>query len=843
MKLQTVKDSKDGRWFTYPCNFNCGSRCLCKVFVKDGEIIRCKTDDTHEDSWEWPQARACPMGWTQWQKVIGPERLKYPMKRKSWSPGDPHGELRGVDEWERISWDEALDYIAAELKSAKKKYGNSSIMYQDIFCIEGYLAPILAGFGGYTSVTSIDSNGTYQHNPAMYGVENYSGNDRMDLVNADYIVLYGHNPAWNNFSSMYYLKPAHEKGVKFAFVGPEYNVSAAAMDAEWFPVRQGTDTAFLLGVAYSMIALDQDGDILDYDFLNRCTVGFDAEHMPQDATDNENFRSYVLGEYDGVAKTPAWASEICGCPVEKIERFAQIVSRRNNVMMLSNSAPARNTGAENLPQLFMTVGAMGGHFGKSGNACALDYLFSTFDRGMPLVANGSAMFPFVFNPMAVSNPVDNTVTSTEIYDAILNGKYHDCGSIAAPQPAVEREVDIHVLISEQNNRLQTLEGTIRGIEALRSLDFVCSQGYYLKADAMYADIVLPIATRWERQTWNAYDMIGFNRDMALAHEQVCEALYESKSDFEVAFMLADRLGVDGMERLGHDEKQGWFNQIATTQVIDTAQTASSGAPTYKPLVTITQDDIDRYGVAGMPQDGEIGLEEFLEKGIYRFKRESGDLGHHIAFKQFRDDPEGNPLGTVSGKLEIYCQAKSDWFDMIHENWPNYTPVSPLPKLLPTIRGYVQSFEDWEKKVPGKYPYQVSNSHYLRGAHSDNNNLEWGRKILAQPLFISKEDAETKGIATGDIVKVSSPAGTVIRRASVNRCIMPGTLELPHGSRPVIDPETGIDCGGCDNTLTSGGATTSVANNAWNSTLVDFEKYEGPLTVADTPDAAIVPLSE
>lgn len=668
MRLDNVvRDTSDGRWFTYSCNFNCGSRCLCKAFIKDGEVIRCKTDDTHEDSYEWPQSRACPMGWVQWQKIKSPERIKYPLKRKHWTPGDPHGELRGVDEWERISWDEALDYIANELKAAKEKYGNSSIVYEDIVCIQGYLAPILAEFGGFTSIASIDSLGTFQHLPSMYGYPTYSSNDRFDLLNADYIVLYGHNPAWNNFSAIYSLKPAHEAGVKFAFVGPEYNVSAAMLDAEWYPVRQGTDTAFLLGVAYAMIKADREDDMLDWDFLDKCTVGFDAEHMPGDARADENFRDYVLGTYDATPKTPEWASRICGCPEERIVAFAEMMSRKNNVTTLANSAAARNTGSENLAQLLMTVSAMGGHYGKPGNVSSNDNVFGPFDRGIPLVIGGTSMHPFVFNPSAVPNPVSATIPSTDLYDAILTGKYHDCGCVLLnPQPAEERTIDVHVLISEQNNRLQTLEGAMKGIEAYRKLDFVCAQAYYPKTDALYADIILPVATRWERQMYNVYNFIGPIRDATFVNEKICEPMYESKSDFDIALLLAEKLGIDGMAILKFGEKQGWFNAIATSQIIDEDATAQAGEPVYKPLVTITQDDIDRYGVEGAPQEGVVGFEEFVSNGVYRKKRLAGDIGTNVVYQQFREDPDANPIGTASGKLEIYCQTKSDWFDRIHD---------------------------------------------------------------------------------------------------------------------------------------------------------------------------------
>mgnify|MGYP002627486277 CR=1 FL=1 len=107
----------EGKWVTSSCWHNCGGRCLNKALVVDGVVVRQKTDDTHEDSPDFPQQRACVRGRAQRQHVLSPDRLKYPMKRKNWNPGDgeKHMELRGQDEWERLSWDEAIEMCADEI--------------------------------------------------------------------------------------------------------------------------------------------------------------------------------------------------------------------------------------------------------------------------------------------------------------------------------------------------------------------------------------------------------------------------------------------------------------------------------------------------------------------------------------------------------------------------------------------------------------------------------------------------------------------------------------------------------------------------------------------------------
>src|SRR5512143_1052273 len=99
--------AEEGQWITAACWHNCGGqRCLLKANVVDGVVRKVKTDDTHEDSIEHPQIRACARGRAQQHQVFGVDRLKYPMKRKNWEPGGGKKELRGQDEWVRISWDE-----------------------------------------------------------------------------------------------------------------------------------------------------------------------------------------------------------------------------------------------------------------------------------------------------------------------------------------------------------------------------------------------------------------------------------------------------------------------------------------------------------------------------------------------------------------------------------------------------------------------------------------------------------------------------------------------------------------------------------------------------------------
>ena len=189
------------------------------------------------------------------------------------------------------------------------------------------------------------------------------------------IILYSSNPTWSAAGTpTYYFIQAKEAGVKFVTVDPLYNATAQTLDADWVPVRNGTDMSFMLAVAYEMLRLDkEEGDIVDWDFIHKYTVGFDAESMPADAKLNENLMDYLLGVYDGVPKTPEWAEPFCGVPPEQVTEFARILGKNNKTMLLHNYGMVRCNGSEMIPQMLMTLGAMGGHMGKSGHACGGNY--------------------------------------------------------------------------------------------------------------------------------------------------------------------------------------------------------------------------------------------------------------------------------------------------------------------------------------------------------------------------------------------------------------------------------------------------------------------------------------
>ena len=832
-----------GKWIAAACWHNCGGRCMNKVLIKDGVVVRQKTDDTHPDSPDYPQQRGCVRGKVQQQQCFGADRLKYPMKRKHWSPDAPNGELRGKDEWERISWDEAIKYVADQYKTIKEKYGNQAFLTGSWGSYSENVP--LMFYGGHTSVADSTSYGTYLLNTnTTVGVSRNgfgANNDRFDMLNADTMVFLSLNPAWSAPGTpMTHFMRAKEAGVKFISIDPMYSASAQALDADWVPVRTGTDTALLLGVASEMLRLDaEEGDIVDWDFLKKYTVGFDAEsEKAPNLKDDVNFRDYLEGKYDGIVKDAAWAANITGTPVERITMLARAMGKTHNVWFLHSFAAARNDGAENLPQIVMTVCAMGGHIGKPGNCSALSYTHNSANGGDPLVKAGGTGLPGV-----PDNEVKGIIAGPQVWDAVLTGKYHMIGdfygyTVEGLGEGKDMECDIHCITNvDEHAYLQSGPNLKRGIEAHRKVDFVVSKAQFLNTPAKYSDIVLPVTTYWELPG----GLASSNREFLFCYSQVTEPLYEAKSDQEIDSLIMEALGLDPKLAYPISEKQQFFNAIAGATVVnkETATAGGDGAAAgydpygnplsssleYIPLVTITQEDIDAWGVEGTPQQGIVGLQEFIDNGGYQVERQKDDVFcGHLGYASFINDPEANPLATASGKFEITSQSKADLFNGFgFIDWD----YKPYPEYITPTTGFETTFKD--KQIggeKGEFPYLLYNIHYLRRSHTTFDNCPWLRETWPNPVFINAGDAKEKGIESGDTVLISTKTSQALRKACVMEGLMPGVVSIPHGAWERIDEETGIDYGGSDNYLL-GNEITGSGITPYNNINCNIEKYDGP----------------
>ncbi len=801
---------QDERWVSAACWHNCGSRCLNKVLVADGVVVRQKTDDIYPDTKEMPQIRGCLKGRSQRKQVFAEDRLKYPMVRKNWKPGGGGDKsLRGRDEWVRISWDEVLDIIASELKRVKSKYGNRSIMIND--SLDNEYKRTLAAFGGFVDVWTSSSYGSWLMTPTLCGYAPVAGmdtaNDRTDYENCDTIILVGSNVAWTSFGQAgNTLMQAKLSGTEFIGIDPVFNETYAMLDAEWIPIRPATDIAFMLGIAHTLLVEDDPdkNPLIDWEFLKKNTIGFDAAGMPEGTNKRDNFRDYVLGTYDNCPKDAHWASEICGAGEEQIRKIARKMGVKNKTAFLMSWGVGRNNNVDNLPQLCMTLGAMTGQTGKSGHMTGTCCHIHAANHGPALVKHGSTKLA------PLTNPITDVVNEPDHADALCGKPFRDTGApmLYKWKPCEMRQADIRFMLYGKRSRMQTQLGILKSIDVMRhNVDCIVAPVQFLTNNAYYADIVLPVTTQWEVPG----GFLSSSRDILLVYSKVIEPLYEARSDRWIAEEIAKRLGYNDLFPLS--DEQMFFNGLAGSTVI----TADGSG--YEPLCTITEEDIERWGVSGTPQKGRIALDELIEHGIYKVPRTQGDPYGFIAFEKFREDPEKYPVKySESGKFEIYCKELARRVTLM-----GYSSIEPIPTYIPPLNGYEHTFSDWKNKIKGEYPYQMVTMHYMKRVHSTMDNVKQLGEAFHNPVLISSADAGREDIRTGNTVLISSSVGKTLRTALVTERVMPGCVVMYHGSWTDIDENTGIDYGGSDNILCPA-VSTGQGVAGYNSNIVNIKKF-------------------
>lgn len=785
-------------WKNAPCWHNCGGTCSLKAQVRDGTIVRLKTDDSHEDSYDYPQQRACVRGLSQKMQIIGQERLKYPMKRTHFDPTGASGkELRGIDTWERISWDEALDIVANQLKKAKENYGNESIYLLD----GGEMQRTLALYGGYVEKYGSRSQGAWKKAmKPILGVsqKRHALNDRMDLLKARLIILWGCNPAQNAMGMpLLNLRRAKEKGVKIIAVDPMYSRTAAVLADDYYPLRPATDTTLLLALSYIIIKKDEKANhtIIDWEFLNNCTSGFDADHMPTGYDKKENYMDYVLGTYDNEPKTPEWASKICGLSVERINQLADEIVANKPTTCLFGWNSARVEKAQHVCLAQIALGALTGNMGIEGGCFAVSAQESSTNGGPSLIKKGSSGIEAIKNP--ITKP---KLCTSHHWEDILSDTYLDGKEGLKP-------LNIHLIYHSHSATLNQTNNVNKGIRAHRKVDFVVTNHYTFTPEAQYSDVVLPVTTPWEKDG----EVLQGNRETIIWSEKVINPYFEAKDDSWIAEEIAKRLGVDSVQANPISNAQRCFNIISSSQVI------KEDGKEYENLVSITASDLKKLGVDGVPQEGRIPILELKKKGIYQIKRSIDDNYSYVHNRKFREDPTNHPLDTESGKIELYCPTLKKMVD--DAGWNTGYAYA---KYVPPTEGYEATFSDFEKGIKGKYPYQVLCIHDLRGTHTVFNQVTWLREAFSYELEINPIDALEKGFKEGDIIEIFNSRGSILRKLHITERIMPGVIVIHEGVWVNIKNERCI--AGSPNVLT-GDFPSGPDIESWGSCIADMKKID------------------
>ena len=582
---------------TTVCNSHCGGACALRVHVRQGVVIRIETD-----AGEDPQLRACLRGRAYRQRVNAPDRLKYPLQRV--------GE-RGRGQFERVSWDQALETIAGQMRRIRDTYGPDAIVLKssagDSTFLHGSLpfSKVLSLLGGFSLHWGYNSfeQGIFAE-LATYGTL-HDRNSRDDLLNARLIVLWACNPATtiHDTNTGWYLARAREQGTKIVCVDPRYTDTAAALAHQWIPIIPGTDCAMMIAMAYVMVK----ENLQDQKFLDTYTLGF------------KQFEDYVTGAEDGIPKTPAWAEGITGVPAAAIEGLAREYAGLKPGALIAGIAAGRTAFGEQYHRVAMTLAAMTGNIGiPGGNAAGRSWTAS----GMYPFFKKGGFLKGISNPVLKNRPAFNnflparlkygrgngTFCSAKLGDAILNGT-------SGGYPA-----DYKMLWIVNCNYPNQNPDINKALKGLKKLECIVTVEQFMTPAARWADIVLPSSTFFERNDLT----LGEGNPFVGFQNQVIDPIGESKSHLQMALELAKKLELSEFEGL-------------------------------------TEDGILREMVKGT---GIPDYDAFKREAVHRIPLAKP----YVAFKNEIEQPLEHPFPTPSGKIEIYSRQLAEMND------PHMPPV-------------------------------------------------------------------------------------------------------------------------------------------------------------------------
>lgn len=695
-------------------------------------------------------------------------RVARPSIRRGWLENrTPTG--RGSDEFVALPWDEALDIAAAELDRVRKTYGNTAIYGGSygwgsagrFHHAQSQVHRFLNTAGGYVASFGSYSTGCAQAiMPHVIG-ENflkflYEHQDGWQTIhdNTETLVMFGGVNSKNAQVSMGGITEHETAGWfdRFAARGMRcINIGPQRVDApqmcEWMPLRPGSDTALMLALAYVL----EDEGFTDHAFLARYTTGFDR------------FAPYLMGQTDGQPKTPEWAAPLCGAEPDAIRDLARRMATTRTLITVAWSLQ-RGEHGEQPYWMSAVLAAMIGQIGLPGGGVGYGY---GAIGGVGKSLRGMSGMTFSQG----QNPVNTVIPVARVADMLRNpGQMYDFNGTRAPYP------DIRLVYWAGGNPFHHHQDLNALHDAWQRPETIIVNEPWWTATAKRADIVFPATTPYERE-----DIGRTNMDDYLFHmPRLIAPVGEARDDYAIFAGLAERMG------LGEDFTEG----------------KDAGAW----IETLYQEYRDRAAGQGIEVPDLDGLR--AQNWVHLPIQQSGP--NRTFFALFREDPDGVPLKTPSGKIEIFSET-IDGFG--YDDCPGH------PVWLPPT--------EWLGTATAATPLHLVSPQPGDKLHSQlESALADVPGARPETLVIHPDDATRRGVQTGDLVRVFNARGACRARASVSDAIRQGVVALPTGAW-FGDPGGNMDPHGNPNTLTRDRGTSRLGQGcSAHTTLVDVGKLEG-----------------
>jgi thiosulfate reductase/polysulfide reductase chain A len=711
----------------------CPAGCGIRVRVVDGRAVKIEGNPEHPIN----MGKLCPKGHVGLQMLYDPDRIKAPMKRVG---------ARGEGKWQQITWDEALDTVAARLRGLRDRGEAHRFVFMS-GRNRGQMGDMVGRFceavGSPNNVghSSICSDGSALAHYVTQGFKAYSG---YDWDNTNYFLCFGagYVEAWRPTTRLLrafgHMRRGRATRVKIVQIEPRFSVSAAKAD-EWLPIRPGTDAALALGIAH-VIVKEQ---LYDKAFVAEHTFGFEDFEDPKTKQRHMGFRTLVLRDYP-----PERAAEITGVSAETIVRVArEFASTRPALAAGERGASMQTNGVYNRMAIH-ALNALVGSLESPGGVIV--------QHGPPL-----AKWPDLSKDEATMASLKQPrldYAGTKKFP--LAGKvYQDLPeSILSGQP-----YPIDTLFTYYTNPFFATPDLARWYKAAEKIPFIVTFSPFLDDTTAQADLVLPdhvYLERWQDDV--IYPSLGY--PVVGMRQPVVEPIFDTRNTGDTLIQLAQRIG--GSTAACFPWK-GFMEVLqARMKGLHEAQKGTIVAGSFD---AFWKEFVER-GVwsAGPYQFGD--WEHGFKTPSKRFEFFSQILEHKLEVlaeeEVARAKAAGKTLGLAEATEEIVAglglRARGDEIYL-----PHYEPMR-------------------EVGDPKAFPLYLVTYKLMTHAEGRGANVPWLQEILGLHvgvgwdswIEINPDTAKALSIGDGDEVWVESVIGRLKTRAKVYAGAMPSVVNMP-----------------------------------------------------------------
>jgi anaerobic selenocysteine-containing dehydrogenase len=648
------------------------TQCGLDLYVKEGKIIKVEGSKDHPYS----VGTLCSKGAATRQYVYSEERLKTPLKRTG---------PRGSGKFEPISWDEALDTTAAKFNEIKKQNGPESVVFFSGYTkyFRPYLKRLAHSFGSpnYLTESSTCSQATALAQRLTFGLPGGP-----DLKNTQCLLVWSANPFHTNPGNARAILKGRERGMKLIVVDPRETPTTARSDIH-LQVRPGTDGALALTMSNVIIREKH----YDNDFVTNYSYGF------------EEYRDYVQ------PFTPERGEELTGVPADKIIKAARMYASTKPAAIMPSASPVvhHTNGVQNYRAVFALAGLTGNYDIAGGNFVV-----------PPSIAHIPGLIPtrehefMQCRPWSEMSPrigADTFPVWTDIIDEEAQAM-HLPFQVRSGEP-----YPLKGLIGfGMNHRMWPDSSGL--LESLGNLNFFVNVDIFMTDTCEHADILLPACTSVERSELRCYPM-GY----IISTQPAILPLYDSRSDIEIIYDLAARLGLDDpLFEAGYEASKDWI-------------LAPSG---------ISVAELNNHpGGMFVPNPMKLPEKKYLKQG---FKTPSGKM-------EFK-----------SKVLEKYKGRPG------FEALPVYTPPKYSPQSTP--------------ELAQEYPFILNTGSRLpMYVHTRTFRLTWTSSLRPNhpAADINPADAARLGIKQDDDIRISTPKDFIMVKANLTQMVQPGVIHMYH----------------------------------------------------------------